>query len=184
MQGDETKAVSPEEWTTKGYPVPPTWERHPSVWTMMNPEDQRLHWWMLMTGGNMDSMTTNEDLRAFILNGGRHPTNVETKEGPCRCPARPYTNPGSFAYESAYAALKEWNEEHGAHPYAKARDELAKALHIAEGTVHRTPAVLDMVADVFGMPRQQWAVRRVVTDGGIGRLAARYGIDLQVVPEE
>jgi hypothetical protein len=163
MQEDETKAVSPEEWATKGYPVPPTWERHPSVWNMMSPEDQRLHWWMLLSGGSMSDTSTEEDLRAFILNGGRHPANTEAKEGPCRCPVRPYANPGSFASGSAYedAGIKRWEAEHGGHPYAKARDTLAKALQIAEGAMYSQPAALDMVADVFGMPRQRWEVRGV-----------------------
>lgn len=57
------------------------------------------------------------------------------------------------------AALQAWDREHSHHPYAKARDELAKALQIAETAVKRGEqdgagqAVLDMVADVFGMER-------------------------------
>lgn len=51
------------------------------------------------------------------------------------------------------AALRAWEAEHGHHPYAKARDELARALQCAEGSVNSGEAVLDMVADVFGLAR-------------------------------
>jgi hypothetical protein len=57
------------------------------------------------------------------------------------------------------AALRKWDAEHSHHPYAKARDELAKALQIAESSVKREEhdasgyAVLDMVHDVLGLER-------------------------------
>lgn len=73
----------------------------------------------------------------------------------CRCPVRPYYRPGSFGSGSTHedAMLRRWQEEHGSHEYANARDELARALRSAEGSVRSGEAVLDMVADVFELPR-------------------------------
>ena len=73
----------------------------------------------------------------------------------CRCPVRPCFSLGSLVSGSATEdrALREWEATHGAHPYAKVRDELATALQVAEGKVRSGEAVLDMVADVFGMRR-------------------------------
>jgi hypothetical protein len=109
----------------------------------------------------------------------------ETKQpAVCRCPNRPYAS--SWARDSAMeqAQLQQWDEEHGSHPYARARDTLAQALQSAEGAVHSGPAVLDMVHDVFGLPRQEWETRHVATDGGIGHLAIRHGIDLVVTKDK
>jgi hypothetical protein len=70
--------VTPEQWATKGYPMPPKWKGNgPSgaskeEWAKTDPKDQRLYWWMLMSGGNMSDMSTEEDLQEFILNGGKH----------------------------------------------------------------------------------------------------------------
>lgn len=61
----------PEEWSTKGYPMPPDF-KYPADWQKMEPKDQRGHWWFLMSGGSMSDMSTEEDLRQFILNGGKH----------------------------------------------------------------------------------------------------------------
>lgn len=74
----------------------------------------------------------------------------------CRCPVRPWATPGSFASGSTYEtrAVEAWQAEHGDHPYAKARDELAGALQQAENRVGSGTAVLAMVADVFGLPRE------------------------------
>lgn len=47
-----------------------------------------------------------------------------------------------------------WQERHGNHPYAKARDELAGALQQAEARIGSAYAVLNMVADVFSLPRE------------------------------
>ena len=83
--------------------------------------------------------------------------NAETTSEQCRCPVRPYGS--SWASGSAWETnrLHAWDAEHGAHPYAKARDELAKALQIAEGAMHSGPAVLDMVADIYDMSRSVYA---------------------------
>jgi hypothetical protein len=77
------------------------------------------------------------------------------KDEECRCPVRPAYSPGSMASGSAHetALLNRWQADHGHHRYGKARDELALQLQIAESKVRSGDAVLDMVADVFGMPR-------------------------------
>lgn len=85
--------------------------------------------------------------------------NAENRETPCRCPVRPYGP--SMASGSVWETrrLEEWQRMHGHHAYAKARDALANALNVAETSVmhdqqrNAGAAVLDMVADVFGMPR-------------------------------
>ena len=59
------------DWNFMGYPMPPGF-KYPVDWPKIRPEDQRLHWWMLMSGGSMSDMSTEEDLRKFILNGGKH----------------------------------------------------------------------------------------------------------------
>lgn len=71
----------------------------------------------------------------------------------CKCPLRPYL--GSWARDSASqsAADARWRAEHGAHPYANVRDELARALQAAEAQTS-AEAVLDMVQDVFNLPRR------------------------------
>ena len=86
-------------------------------------------------------------------------TTEKTNET-CRCPNRPRFP--SLGRDSAAetAAMRRWDYEHGHHAYAKARDTLAQALQYAEGSVSRDEqrkageAVLDMVADVYGMRRR------------------------------
>lgn len=73
----------------------------------------------------------------------------------CRCPLRPYFGGWGSGSAQESAALNAWQQEHGAHPYAKARDVLAHALQSAEGTVGSGDAVLDMVADVFSLSRRK-----------------------------
>lgn len=82
-----------------------------------------------------------------------------TTQNDCRCPVRPYASLGSLASGSASetSSLYRWEAEHGDHPYAKARDELADALQNAEVRVGSDSAVLDMVADVFGLARNHVA---------------------------
>lgn len=74
----------------------------------------------------------------------------------CRCPVRPWATPGSFASGSVSEAraVEAWQARHGSHPYAKARDELAKSLQYAEIRLGSASAVPNMVADVFGLPRE------------------------------
>lgn len=74
----------------------------------------------------------------------------------CRCPVRPYYTPGSLGSGSSHesALLDRWQAEHGAHPYAKVRDELARAVQAAEKDVGSGEAVLDMVHDIFGLVRR------------------------------
>lgn len=74
----------------------------------------------------------------------------------CRCPVRPLYTQGSLASGSNHEAglMARWHAEHGGHPYAKARDELARALQAAERDVGSGEAVLDMVRDVFGLSRE------------------------------
>jgi hypothetical protein len=73
----------------------------------------------------------------------------------CRCPVRPYFSIGSLGSGSAAEtqAVARWEDEHGRHPYARARDELSQALQKAEGAVGSGAAVLDMVRDVFELYR-------------------------------
>lgn len=73
----------------------------------------------------------------------------------CRCPVRPYYAPGSLGAGSVVEteSVKRWVMEHASHPYAQARDDLARSLQFAESRVGSGEAVLDMVADVFGLPR-------------------------------
>ena len=73
----------------------------------------------------------------------------------CRCPIRPYYTIGSFGSGSNHESrlLDDWQREHGGHAYARARDELARALQAAEKDVRSGAAVLDMVHDVFNLPR-------------------------------
>lgn len=77
----------------------------------------------------------------------------------CRCPPRPYYSPGSLASGSYLETenVKRWVAEHAHHPYAQARDDLARSLQFAESKVGSGSAVLDMVADVFGLPRRELA---------------------------
>jgi len=75
----------------------------------------------------------------------------ETKDPKqCRCPLRPYL--GGMARDSQMqrAADREWEEQHAAHPYAKARDELARAMQSAEGQVGSGEAVLQMAKEIVG----------------------------------
>lgn len=84
----------------------------------------------------------------------------------CRCPNRPYF--GGMARDSTMErrALAEWNAEHGSHSYAKARDELARALQLAESSVRGEEqkkageAVMDMVHDIMGLYRRLPAPQR------------------------
>lgn len=71
----------------------------------------------------------------------------------CRCPLRPYFGGLGSGSTQESEALNVWQQEHGHHVYAKARDELARALQAAEGVMGSGAAVLDMVADVFNQPR-------------------------------
>jgi len=71
----------------------------------------------------------------------------------CRCPNRPYSISWASGSEWEREQLARWDAAHAHHPYAKARDQLAKALQQAEGTVHSGLAVLDMVSDVYGIRR-------------------------------
>lgn len=71
----------------------------------------------------------------------------------CRCPPRPYLGGMARDSQMQIAADGRWEQEHGSHPYARSRDNLAHALQYAEGTAGSGEAVLDMVADVFGQPR-------------------------------
>lgn len=84
----------------------------------------------------------------------------------CRCPVRPYATPGSLASGSAHesAQVQRWQEEHGAHAYAKARDQLAGALQGAESAVASGEAMLDMVHDVLGRRRPSETVLNMTAD--------------------
>lgn len=62
---------APEQWDTKGYPMPPGFA-YPAEWPKMEPKEQKRHWWFLKSGGSMSDMSTEEDLQQFILNGGTH----------------------------------------------------------------------------------------------------------------
>ncbi len=99
---------------------------------------------MIECEGEMKSMTSEEKAGA-VPDEGRQ----------CRCPLRPHCNPGSLGGGSNLEAslLARWENEHAAHPYARARDELARALQAAEAEVGGGEAVLDMVGDIFGLPR-------------------------------
>jgi hypothetical protein len=48
---------------------------------------------------------------------------------------RPYYSPGSLSSGSTLEEnnVRRWGEEHAHHPYAKTRDELARAMQAAEG---------------------------------------------------
>ena len=74
------------------------------------------------------------------------------KPEPCRCPPRPRSEASGSAHETRL--LEDWQATHGAHPYARMRDALAGALQEAEGATGDAEAVLCMVADVFGVPRE------------------------------
>jgi hypothetical protein len=77
-------SVSPlAEMDAKGYPIPPNWKGNSAAggskeqWAALSPGDQRSHWWMLMSGGSMSDQSTEQDLKDFIDNGGRHPAQAE-----------------------------------------------------------------------------------------------------------
>lgn len=72
----------------------------------------------------------------------------------CRCPTRPHGSSWARGSMAEKLARDAWERQHGEHPYAKARDELAVALHHADGRVVSGSAVLNMVADSFGLPRE------------------------------
>lgn len=77
------------------------------------------------------------------------------QEALCMCPLRPFYTQGSMASGSQHesALLRQWEAEHGRHPYAKARDELAGAMQGAEAQVHSGEAVLRMAKEILGAPR-------------------------------
>jgi hypothetical protein len=77
----------------------------------------------------------------------------------CRCPNRPRFPGMARDSVAETAAIRHWVAEHASHPYAQARDDLARSLQFAESRVGSGAAVLDMVADVFGLPRQSRAQR-------------------------
>lgn len=81
---------------------------------------------------------------------------MQNDDRQCRCPVRPYYTPGSFGSGSSHetALVNQWQREHGDHAYAKARDALAGACQHAEGTMGSGEAVLDMVHDIFNLPRR------------------------------
>jgi hypothetical protein len=70
----------------------------------------------------------------------------------CRCPVRPYYSPGSLGSGSTTetANLRRWEAEHGGHPYAKARDDLAGAMQTAESRVGSGEEVLQMAHEIMG----------------------------------
>lgn len=69
----------------------------------------------------------------------------------CRCPLRPFL--GNWARDSTAQtnATARWATEHEHHPYAKARDELARAMQSAESQVGSGEAVLQMAKEVMGV---------------------------------
>jgi hypothetical protein len=75
-------------------------------------------------------------------------------ERKCWCPLRPYFSPGSMGSGSVteQRALERWQAEHAHHPYAKARDELARGIQSAEGTMGSGEAALRMVYESMGIP--------------------------------
>jgi hypothetical protein len=68
----------------------------------------------------------------------------------CRCPLRPYMGSWGSGSASETAALNRWQADHGHHPYAVARDELARAMQAAEGQVGNGDAVLQMAKEIMG----------------------------------
>lgn len=107
----------------------------------------------------------------MIHNKGETMTTEKTNTM-CRCPVRPYYTLGSMASGSNHESvlLNHWQAEHGAHPYAKVRDELARAVQTAEKDLSSGEAVLDMVHDIFGLPRYSTAPTAA---GEVVREAAR-----------
>lgn len=93
--------------------------------------------------------------------------SAEIKEAQCRCPLRPYGPSMASGSSWERARLEEWQRTHGHHAYAKARDDLAKALNVAETTLKREEqrkageAVMDMVHDVFGLLRRGTETKRL-----------------------
>lgn len=69
----------------------------------------------------------------------------------CRCPLRPYMGSWASGSVTETNALNCWQEEHGHHPYAKARDQLAGAMHAAESEVGNGEAVLQMAKEIMGV---------------------------------
>jgi hypothetical protein len=67
----------------------------------------------------------------------------------CRCPLRPYYTLGSFGSGSSDEdrLLDEWQRVHGEHPYAKARDEVARQIQWA---VLKRADAERMVRELFG----------------------------------
>lgn len=110
--------------------------------------------------GSLDGTERWTDVTAAVetwgpaLPGNGGSMNDE-RQGVCRCPTRPFFTPGSMGSGSAQETemLRRWSLEHGSHPYAHARDELAGAIQQAESRVHSGESVLVMAADILGMPR-------------------------------
>lgn len=87
---------------------------------------------------------------------------MTTEAKQCRCPLRPYHSPGSFGSGSTHedVVVRRWEEEHGQHHYAKARDELARAMESAERAAGGGEALLEMCREILGLPRQELAPER------------------------
>lgn len=80
-------------------------------------------------------------------------TNMPEAKDPkqCRCPLRPYLGSLASGSQMQMVADEKWQEEHGHHPYAKARDELARAMQSAEGKVGSGEAVFQMAKEIMGV---------------------------------
>lgn len=72
----------------------------------------------------------------------------------CLCPVRPMYTIGSMGSGSVHEMhlMDEWNATHAHHPYAKARDELAKAMQNAEKDVRSGAIMWRMAHEVMGLP--------------------------------
>ena len=76
-------------------------------------------------------------------------THMDAKT--CRCPLRPYL--GGMARDSQMqtAADWRWEQEHGVHPYAKARDRIASAMQAAEAEMGSGEAMWQAAHEVMGL---------------------------------
>ena len=69
----------------------------------------------------------------------------------CRCPLRPYLGGMARDSQMQIAADREWEQEHGTHPYAKARDRLASAMQASEGEMGSGEAMWQAAQEIMNL---------------------------------
>jgi hypothetical protein len=126
--------VTPEQWATKGYPTPSEFKEDEEEWHAKPIPDQRGFWWFKMTNGCMSDMSTEEELRAFILGDGRHLSN-EAPEVVIGEPGRDRISVKRSSKSVGGIVIRLYSRDGGIGGIALTRDEAERFLKAAQGAL-------------------------------------------------